>query len=342
MLPSRDSGCKGTTKKLFTQICFKKIINYHAFLSDIPNYSTIFATMIQNLSILIPSYDTCCFLLVKDLSQQAASIQGLNWEIIVADDGSFNEELIRSNQAIQQIPQCRYIIREENVGRARIRNFLAKEAKYDWLLFIDDDMQVVDPNYINNYLSADKPVVYGGYTLPTGNIPTDKGNLRYLYEKVSEKNHDCKKRSLFPNRDFHTANFLIQKSLLQEYPFDERFSKYGYEDVLYGKTLALQGITIHHIDNPLAFCGFDDNETFIRKTEESLCTLNDFSEELAEYSTLLGLAERLTTYRLCGLVKVWHRLMKKWERRNLISSSPSLLLFRLYKIGFFITIHKCH
>jgi len=342
MLPSRDSGCKGTTKKLFTQICFKKIINYQVILSDIPNYSTIFATMIQNLSILIPSYDTCCLQLVKDLSQQAASVMGLDWEIIVADDGSFNQELIESNLPIEQIPHCRYIIREENVGRARIRNFLATEAKYEWLLFIDDDMQVVNPNYISSYILTDKPVVYGGYTLPAKDIQTKKENLRYRYEKAAEKKHTCENRRLFPNRDFHTANFLIHRPLLQENLFDERFSRYGYEDVFYGKMLARQNITICHIDNPLAFCGFDDNETFVRKTEESICTLNEFSEELTGYSSLLDFAERMATYHLCGLVKFWHRLMKKWERRNLISSSPSLLLFKLYKIGYLITIRKCH
>lgn len=81
------------------------------------------------------------------------------------------------------------------------------------------------------------------------------------------------------------------------YPFDERFIHYGYEDVLCGKSLKDNHISILHVDNPLGYEHFIGNMSFIRKTEEeSLHTLYQFRTELQGYSRnhqLCGQAEAL-------------------------------------------------
>ena len=75
------------------------------------------------LSILIPAYNHDCRPLARSLSQQADSLS-CPVEIIVADDGSDDTRLRSLNAEIAALPHCRYIMREENVGRATIRNFL--------------------------------------------------------------------------------------------------------------------------------------------------------------------------------------------------------------------------
>ena len=118
--------------------------------------------------------------------------------------------------------------------------------------------------------------------------------------------------------------------------FDERFRYYGYEDVLLGKRLEQDGIPIHHIDNPLSFEVYETNEAFVSKTEEGLRTLHQFRNELRGYSRLLDFAERhpLTA----RMVRLWHLLAAKWERRHLCGNAPTLTVFNLYRLGYFLQL----
>ena len=97
--------------------------------------------MKHELSILIPVYNTVCVPLVTAIRQQAVSA-GITFEIIVGDDGSTEHQTVEANQSIDAMEHCRYICRQPNAGRAAIRNFLAREARYPWLLFFDSHMTV--------------------------------------------------------------------------------------------------------------------------------------------------------------------------------------------------------
>ena len=55
----------------------------------------------KNLSILIPTYNDACAKLVDTLRQQAEALD-ISYEIIVADDGSTNAEVVRSNRQIKR------------------------------------------------------------------------------------------------------------------------------------------------------------------------------------------------------------------------------------------------
>ncbi|MCH4147235.1 MAG: glycosyltransferase [Prevotella sp.] len=290
--------------------------------------------MKTSLSILIPTRNDKCLRLVKALSLQANKIQGLQYEIIVADDGSTDKEVIAENKAISGIDDCHYIIRGENVGRSAIRNYLSQIAHQQWLLFIDGDMSLENDDFLRSYLQTndEQNVVYGGYKV-NGNA---KENLRYKYEKHSEKAHSLNNRLKHPNKDFHTSNFLIHKELMLQYPLDKQYRGYGYEDVAYGKFLQETGITISHIDNPVVFNQFENNEDFINKTEESIRTLKTHQKELRDYSRIIRLADNLEAIRLSSLVRrLFQKRQQRW-RMQLCGSNPSLFLFNLYKIGYYL------
>jgi glycosyltransferase involved in cell wall biosynthesis len=91
--------------------------------------------------------------------------EAIQWEIIVADDGSDDEQMKAENRAICSLENVRLIEREVNSGRAKIRNFLACEAQYDRLLFLDGDNSLRNDKFISNYLAHEAPVVYGGYDI---------------------------------------------------------------------------------------------------------------------------------------------------------------------------------
>ncbi len=288
------------------------------------------------LSILIPTYNDDCVKLVGDLARQASSIDGLHWEILVADDASTNQTVVAHNQEINQTEHCRYIIREKNSGRAVIRNFLAQEAQGEWLLFVDADRSVVDPLYLSKYIKAgqEAPAVYGGYKVMHG----EKGNLRYRYEKKSEAKHAYSKRNLTPYQDFNASNFMIHRDVMLAHPFDTRFRYYGYEDVLLGKQLCQANVPILHIDAPIGFSQYESNESFVQKTEEALRTLHTFQADLRGYSALISWADKLEGSIVKSVFLAFYRQLGKSWRKNILSSHPSLFLFKAYKLGYYLSL----
>ena len=303
-----------------------------------PHFSFFFVIlrpMKHELSILIPTYNGDCRQQVKKLWQQAEAIEGLSYEIIVADDGSTDKTQVARCQEIEALPHCRFIIRQENAGRAVIRNFLARQARYEWMLFIDCDMTIVCDNFVSHYLEhEDGDVVYGGYVVGNG----EPSCLRYVYEMACASQHTAEERRKRPYQHLHTCNFLVRRSVMLTHPFDERFHHYGYEDVLFGKQLRLAGIRVVHTENPVGFYDFEDNTHFISKTEEGLRTLYEFRNELRGYSQLLTFTEGIHLSVVRGTIKLWHRLFGALERRYLCSCKPSLSIFNLYKLGYYLTL----
>lgn len=127
---------------------------------------------------------------------------------------------------------------------------------------------------------------------------------------------------------------------MEAHPFDSRFKAYGYEDVLFGKRLAESGIEVTHIDNHVLINEFEPNSVFVKKTEEAILTLCRFEQDLEGYSNLKTKVTTLGRYIPLSLFRLWHRIMKNKEKRNLTGSKPSLLLFKLYKLGFFLENRK--
>lgn len=287
------------------------------------------------ISVLIPTYNQPCLELVSQLQAQLEQA-AVPYEIIVADDGSTDERTVEANLGIATLVHCQYIIRKENAGRAVIRNFLAQEAQYDLLLFIDSDMSLVDDQYIRRYLAADCDTVVDGGVRIVGDEDEWRGNLRYLYEKAEEPHHTAPERQRTPYQHLHTANLLIRRELMLKYPFDERFRHYGYEDVLLGKTLRRHRVAIKHIDNPLGFSTFETNADFVAKTEEGLRTLYEFREDLRGYSRLLTLVSGIHIPLVKSMIRWMHRLAGPAVRRNLCSTHPRLFLFKLYKLGYYL------
>ena len=293
---------------------------------------------ITSLSILIPTFNDLCVNLVEGLRLQAEET-GITYEILVADDGSTDEDVVRQNNAISQWPYCQYLRHTNNIGRAAIRNLLVRTAQHEWLLFIDSDMTLFRPNVLARYLLADDVDVIDGGVVIGGDAEALRGNLRYRYEKSAEHEHTVEKRQQNPYRDFHTANFLIRRELMLSHPFDERFRHYGYEDVIFGKQLRAAHIAITHIDNPMGFCTFESNPDFVSKTEEGLHTLLLFRNELRGYSRLLTLVDSIHIPLILSLIRLFHRLFGSLIRRNLCGPHPNLQLFKLYKFGYYLS-HK--
>lgn len=307
-----------------------------------------------DLSILLPSYNNVCVSLVQVLQRQADALRGkldkpFRYEIIVADDCSTDAACIDANRVIGDMLHCRYLRMEQNVGRAQIRNVLISESRGDYVLLIDSDLFLCDDNYLYKYATSTADVVYGGTRIGgeglamvdnEANTENLKGNLRYIYEKKAEPSHRAAFRQLRPNQEISVCNLYARRDIMEAHPFDSRFKAYGYEDVLFGKRLAESGIEVTHIDNPMLINEFEPNSVFVKKTEEAILTLCRFEQDLEGYSNLKTKVTTLGRYIPLSLFRLWHRIMKNKEKRNLTGSKPSLLLFKLYKLGFFLENRK--
>ncbi len=305
--------------------------------------------MIKHLSILLPTYNCLCVRLVNTLHTQCrllkTEIAGFDYEIVVADDCSPDRSFVAANNAIRQLEGVRYLCLGRNLGRSAIRNFLAHEARSEWLLFIDGDLQVENDDFIYKYVMAaenhddttESPattgveVVVGGTTI--GGSPKQwNGNLRWRYEKLCEEAHSAANRQKLASREFRTTNFLVPRKAVLDNPFDENFHQYGYEDVLFGKRLCQNGYGIRHIDNPVVLDDFEPNDIFVAKTEEACRTLLDFKQQLRGYSRLLDITEKLARLKLSGTLDALWRIARPLLKRQLCGQTPNVKIYNVYKL----------
>ena len=292
------------------------------------------------LSILIPTYNYDCTKLVRDLQAQAER-EGVDYEIIVADDASPTVSYREANREINKLPHCRFVELPENVGRARIRNRLADEAKGEWLLFMDADAEVISGTFIADYLKhTDVDVVCGGLC-HADTIPSPKVSLRYAYEKRADKHRAARFRERKPYEQFITFCFMVRTSLFHTIRFNESIKEYGHEDTLFGIELEKRQAVIRHIDNPMRQGGIETNEEFIEKTRASLRNLSKMEDSMQGYSLLLRL------YGLCRSMGLDDWLARWFVRREamltklLLEETPRIRLFFVYKLGYYCNLKRC-
>lgn len=291
----------------------------------------------------------------------------LGFEIIFADDGSADATARQRNAIIAQLPYCQYIERPKNVGRSAIRNFLAHTAHYSHLIFLDGDVAIKRGNFVQTYLAHrnDADVIIGTLHFSRMQVACDTAediightkrakeetkkttepvlyddNLKYRYEQQFLAKHPVKKRMQQPYASFRTTNFMVRRDLLLAYPFDETFHEYGYEDTLFGKQLKEHGATLIHLDNAATIADYEDNATFVAKTEESLRTLAAHAHQLQGYSTLLQTVNKLKRLHLQPLIAFAFGLFKGLLHKNLCSNSPLVFLFNVYKLGYYINLTR--
>ena len=287
----------------------------------------------EALSILIPVFNWDCTQLIKDLHFQGLTL-GIPYEIIVADDCSTNKDLKEKSRLVAETHEnCRYFAVPHNIGRAAIRNFMADQSKYDKLLFLDCDAEVKDKQFLKKYMEASSKasVVCGGLTHPD-EIPMKGQELRYLYEKNASYERSAGFRSQNPYLRFTSFSFMIEKEVFMKIRFDESYVRYGYEDVQFGHELESNGVSILHIDNPLAHIGLDDSASYLNKTRQAVHNAFDHKDEIGDSSKLLTNYNKVLKWRMRWLFRFIWAFNQKSMERNLLGPKPGLRIFSLYKL----------
>ena len=282
------------------------------------------------LSILIPCYNYSVNKLVQNIHIQT-EIEKINYEIICAEDGSTK---LFTNSKIKKLKNVRYIINKENIGRSKIRNYLAKKAKYNWLLFIDCDSKIENKYFIKNYLNNtrfDEFVIYGKTTYQK-NEPKKNKILHWTYGKKIEAKR--KKKT------FSSHHFLIQKKIFSKVKFNEKIKNYGHEDTIFWLNLKQKNYKFKYIENSL-MNRLEDSKIFIEKTNEALNNLYQLSKthDLSEIS-LIKFHRIINIFLLKNFIVFIFKSVKSNLIENLLSKKPNMLLFQFYKIGYYCQITK--
>ena len=293
------------------------------------------------LSILIPTFNHNIVSLVKELHEQVVHAD-IVFEIVCLDDAS--TLFVAENQTITQFSNTHYEILGNNVGRSKIRNLLAQKAKYDWLLYLDADVVPKDADFIKRYLpflNDEIKIVNGGLEYEPKKPENDK-LLRWYYGKEREA-LSADKREKAPYISFLTLNFLIHKSLFEQVHFNEDIPNLRHEDTLFSYNLMQRQIPIKHINNPIYHLGLDTFENVMRKEHESLFALKNLLDKhliTEEYTKLSRVHQIIRKCKIRFIVTLMHKLTKSIFLKNLSSQKPSLLIFDLYRLGYFCSIHN--
>lgn len=295
------------------------------------------------LSILIPVYNDDVRHLVTEIHAQAKKAN-IIFEIIAADDCSTQTEITSENKKIiSQLSNCLYLQNETNLGRTATRNILAKNARHNYLLFLDADVMLAKTNFIEKLIASVKKykyeIIYGGIAKNT-KIPTKDKRLRWKFANQRESKA-LALRKKEPYLSLISQCICIQKDVfLAANTFLE--NRYGL-DILFSYRLKKMKVAVLHIENPIVNHGLEDNKSFINKSKRAIDSLLYFEEKgwlPKDYSSLqkayLHLEKKHATALFRFIIGKFNPLIKK----NLCSKNPSLFLFDLYRLNYFICQKK--
>lgn len=292
------------------------------------------------LSILIPVYNYNCVALVKALQQQAENCN-IDYEILVADDGSDNAEIVCENRKINAIPHSVYHETGQNHGRSWIRNWLVSQSQGAYLLFIDSDAEICNAHFVGNYLRhVEKGAVICGGILHPEEEPSPTRRLRYRYEKAMEPCFTAERRNQHPYANLRTFNFMMPREVALSHPFDESITLYGYEDTLLGSQFEKEGIKVIHIDNPLINADIEENLRFLEKTEESMHSLYQLKDKMRNHSRLLASYEKIKRFKLDTLLRFVFPLLRPMLTWHLTGKQPTVIALQFYKLAYYCTLCK--
>lgn len=291
------------------------------------------------LSILIPSYNSDCVVLVDELVSQVEDL-GVGAEIVVVDDGSTDLGIVAENASVERNPICRYVVSPMNVGIARTRNKLLDLAKGDYLLFLDADTLPASGDFIKVYMenAGRADVVVGGMRYRRG-ADAAVCPLRLRYGTAREAK-TARRRAKTPYEAFISCNFLISRRVAEQVRFDETFDRYGHEDTIFGTDLQNAGFSVLHIDNPVFHDPADTSEEYLSKVRVAIQSLSMHSDRLEGHSSLLGLYDRIDAVGLTALFRSFFRIFRGRMESNLLGDHPSLFILDLYRLSYLCSVMK--
>lgn len=180
------------------------------------------------LGVVIPTYRKP-ELLSRTLEALTAQDPGVEWEVVVVDDGSDDG---RTPEVLASFRERLPLVEGgcgRNEGRARARNRGWRASRGRWIVFLDDDI-VLEPEALAAHAAAqsEREACYLGRVVTAAEI-VDSTLFEYLDTRGVAK---CPPGAEVPARYLLTQNVSLPRTALDAIDgFDEHFGVYGFEDM---------------------------------------------------------------------------------------------------------------
>ena len=294
------------------------------------------------ISVLIPTYNYNVYPLVKEIHKQISK-QGIEFEILVFDDASTQK--FENQHLIDEMDHVIYKKFKENQGRTAIRFQLAKNSKYENLLFLDADTFPKDRFFISKFIKTleqhPADVYFGGIQVPT-NPPPAQNILRWKYGKERES-IPVEQRKANPYRSILCGALLIKKSVFMPIIKNLKELKMYGLDIYFSFQLKESQAKVYHFHNPIIHIGLETSKEFLQKTEQAIDTIHFLIQKKmidANYTRLSQKVFQISKFGFCFPLGFLFKITQKICKQNLFSSNPSLFIFDVYKLCYFCQIRK--
>lgn len=181
----------------------------------------------MNISVVIPLYnkENRIYHTINSVLNQTFK----DFELIIVDDGSTD----KSVEIVQRIHDSRIrLIRKKNGGPSSARNCGVHEAKFDWIMFLDaDDEMVCDSlDHFVKLVSANPRI-----NMFVSNFFLEKNNKRNLYSCFYKDGivSDNFKSWFFDTMMPCQGSALYRKTILLENPYSEKLRRYEDAEMLF-------------------------------------------------------------------------------------------------------------
>src|SRR6218665_172794 len=206
------------------------------------------------ISIIIPTYHRTA-MLIEHLTFLQSELNTFEYEVIVVNDAKDVDVILPLHLSEFSV------INNPKSGVASARNFGAAHAKYQWLLFVDDDMKMGRADF-ENYLERTSSENIN-FTINLDWKYSDETNLeltktsfgRFLlsisYNTLAGWNNlsSWPKTGLLEHNGLASCNLLIHKTIFEKVNgYDEQFSHAGAEDFEFSQRLLKERVKTY-IDN---------------------------------------------------------------------------------------------
>lgn len=297
------------------------------------------------LSILIPFYRDNPAVLLSSLSTQRVDKAAV--EVRIMDDGTGDPALTERAQRAADDNALPTILTTapENRGRSATRNALQAQALADWVLFLDADMRIDNPLFLQTYLDAIEAadadgktrILFGGFTVEDQASDADTDLHRVL-----SQSSDClsaAQRERAGAQFVASSNLCVHLSVLREEPFDDGFSGWGWEDSEWAARVSKR-YTLRHLDNPLVHLGLESTETLLSRFAGSGPNYHRFHQahpELVESLPLYRLVTRLAAFPGQSLMQP---ILKIMTRMHALPTRLRVLTLKLWRASHYAQAFK--
>jgi GT2 family glycosyltransferase len=256
----------------------------------------------MELSILVPVYNFDIKSLVLCLAEEINQKYQGDIEIVVLDDCSTEQNLAVQNQRfLENFDFVKYIPLSNNIGRSKARNYLSKISRASHFLFLDCDVLPDREDFLEKYVESIKNndfVVCGGISYQQ---IQEKSNESTFYLEFSKKTdvHDSSYRNDHSWQTFLSSNFLVNKNVIERFPFDETYSGYGYEDLDWAATLQKNGIRVFHVENTVTHIGLVSDSHFLSRAKLAIQNYVKFSKKYPDLFAETKIYKILLALKFC-------------------------------------------